>query len=270
MLVTAAVDTTILGSARLSALHAEERQQKDNLCGCFWAALVLRAHGIEEVGGEPVDQDLVAVRAGSLLPPPSDDDVPPGATPRQDYRLPIPVVEDRAVTGTAAAPLAEAIEQLSGGALGVVPVAGPWSAETVVGLCEEAAAAGEVTLIANVRTGRFWGSRLTPGDVLNAVAGLPVSPPPPDWDVGHFVTLAALLRSSPAAFVVVRDTYPTLGWDGYYVQPAQAVAAALERGDGRAGGVLCVAPAPEAERLRARLTERFELTLWDNGTPTRG
>ena len=93
--MTSADVALLPGAERIAVLHAEERQQKDNLCGCFWAALLLRAHGFAEI-----DQDDVAILAGSLLPHPSDEDVPPGATPRQDYRLAIPVVDEHEITGT--------------------------------------------------------------------------------------------------------------------------------------------------------------------------
>jgi hypothetical protein len=137
----------------------------------------------------------------------------------------------------------------------------------VLELTAAAAAEGEITLVANVRTGPFWGSRPTPALVLDALAGRPVAGPPPDWDVGHFVTLAAVLRGSGGTLVLVRDTYPTLGWDGHHLQPPQAVAAALERGDGREGGVLCAGAAEVVERLHGRLGDRFDVRLWDNGTP---
>ena len=39
-------------------------------------------------------------------------------------------------------------------------------------------------------------------------------PPPADWDTGHFVELAQLLRGRRGALVLVRDSYPTLGWAG--------------------------------------------------------
>jgi hypothetical protein len=263
--VTSAIETSVLGPARLTALHAEERQQKDNLCGCFWASLVLRAHGFDDA-----DQDAVAALAGTLLPPESPDDVPPGAAPRRDYRLPLPVVDDRGLSGTSASGVARAIEELSAGALAALPVAGPWSAEAVLELLAAAAAEPDAALVANVRTGLFWGSRPPAGLVLDALAGRAVDPPPADWDVGHFVSLAATLRGPGGELVLVRDTYPSLGWDGHYVQPPDAVAAALRRGDGKEGGVLCVAPPDAAGRLRDRLEARFELRHWDNGTPDPG
>ena len=256
------MDVTLLpGAERIAALHAEERQQKDNLCGCFWAALVLRAHGFAEI-----DQDDVAVRAGSLLPRPSDGDVPPGATPRQDYRLPLPVVDEHEIAGTGEPGLARAIEELSGGALAAVPVAGPWTADSVLALLAVAAREPGAALVANVRTGRFWGSHPPVALLLEALAGRAVEGPTPDWDVGHFVSFAGLVRSPGGALVLVADTYQTLGWNGYYLQPPVAVAAALERGDGREGGVLCISPSQAEAGLRRRLVEAgFDLRHWDNG-----
>ena len=165
--------------------------------------------------------------------------------------------------------MARSIEELSGGALAVVPVAGPWSADRVISLVEIAAAqAPECVLIANLRTGRLWGSRAPARLLLDHLAGRPVEAPPPDWDCGHFLTIAACVEGPGGSLVVLRDTYPQLGWGGYHPQPAEAVAAALERGDGHEGGVLCVCEPPAAEALSARLGEAgFELRHWDNGSP---
>jgi CO/xanthine dehydrogenase Mo-binding subunit len=50
------------------------------------------------------------------------------------------------------------------------------------------------------------------------------------------------------------------------VAPA-AIAAALRRGDGREGGVLCVASATSASSLRTALAaDGFDLRMWDNGS----
>jgi uncharacterized protein DUF6885 len=258
----------------LDALHERELPQKDNLCGAFWASLVLRAAGFDTVAGEEIDQDLVAVRAGTLLPAGEDpaDSVPPGEESRADYRLSIPLADDPAVTGTSAVPLARAIRDLSGGDLEVIPVAGPWNAGAVLELVETMSAPGRAAaMIANLRTGRLWGSRPAPESVLSYLAGRPVESERPDWDVGHFVTLAGALRGPVGSLILVRDTYASLGWRGYHLQPAEAVAAALERGDGREGGVLCVLPARDAATLSLTLEESgFELRGWDNGTPDPG
>lgn len=268
--MASALEAVTVGPEALADLHAADLPQKDNLCGCFWGSIVLRAAGVETYTGEPVDQDGVARAAGTVLP---DGDpagfVPPGERSRQDYRVELPTASDPADGGTAASSLAAAIEWLSDGRLAVVPVAGPWSAASVVGLAQAAAEASpKAVLVANVRTGLFWGTRPDPAALLAYLAGAEPSGPEAEWDTGHFVNLAALVTVGERALVLVRDSYRSLGWEGHHLQPADAFAAALERGDGREGGVLCIAPATDDDTLRERLTtDGFELRHWDNGTP---
>lgn len=247
----------------LAALHDRELPQKDQLCGAFWGALALVA------AGYPADQDEVALRAGTTL---AEGDpsgwLPPGVSPRTDYRLSLTVAADEPSSGTSATGIARAVEELSGGGLAVVPVAGPWSAETVVSLVEVVASStGECALIANLRTGRLWGSHPRPALLLNHLSGKTVEPPESDWDCGHFVGIAGSVGGSEGALLVVRDTYRQLGWDGYHLQPAGAVAAALARGDGKEGGVLCVCEATATGALGEKLEKAgFDLCLWDNGS----
>ena len=256
----------------LAAVHGRELPQKDQLCGAFWGALALVA------AGYPVDQDEVALRAGTTLAEGDPSEwLPPGASPRTDYRLTIPVAADEPSSGTSATGVTRAVEELSGGGLAVVPVAGPWSAEGVSYLVEIASSvAGSYpgcTLIANLRTGRLWGSRPGPALLLDHLSGKTVEPPEADWDCGHFVGIAGSVGGPGGTFLIVRDTYRQLGWDGYHLQPAGAVAAALARGDGKEGGVLCVCGAAAAGALSTELAEAgFELRPWDNGSadPGRG
>ncbi|MDQ3865488.1 MAG: hypothetical protein M3304_01480 [Actinomycetota bacterium] len=262
--------TLVPGPPRLPELHARESPQKNFLCGAFWGALVLQAAGIEEVEEGPVDQDLVAVLSGTSLPTGDPATfVPAGASPRRDYRLHIPTATDVERSGTATSALARVIEDLSSKALAVVPVAGPWTGDTVLDLVEAAGSTAPASvLVANLRSGALWGSRPPAATLLAHLAGASVEPPPPDWDVGHFVTIVGSLTGARRALVLVRDTYPTLGWGGYHLQPAEALAAALSRGDGREGGVLCVCEGEEAQVLRSRLEDAaYELRHWDNGTP---
>ena len=115
------------GPPEFVLLHERAMPQKDQLCGAFWGALTLSA------AGHTASQEEVALRAGTTL---AEGDpagwLPPGATPRTDYEATIPVAPDRASAGTSATGVARSIEELSGGALAVVPVAEPWSADTVV------------------------------------------------------------------------------------------------------------------------------------------
>jgi Family of unknown function (DUF6885) len=253
--------TTVPDRRQLAQLHAAERQQMDNLCGCFWASLALRAAGFD------ADQEAVALEAGAVLPGGDPQtQVAPGATPRNDYRVELPMASDPETAGTAAPELAAAIRGISGGTLEAIEVAGPWSAATVTALLDLAGPAA--VLIANLRTGLFWGSRPDPGVVLEHLAGGDPDPPPADWDVGHFVELATLVRGPAGALVVVRDTYQELGLAGHHVQPPDRVAAALRRDDGRGGGVIAVCASPAADGLRDRLRGAgLELGSWDNGTP---
>src|SRR5215210_6215894 len=123
------------GPPDFALLHERAIPQKDQLCGPFWGALILSA------SGHAASQEEVALRAGTTL---AGGDpagwLPPGASPRTDYAATIPVAPEGASAGTSATGVARGIEELSGGALAVVPVAGPWSAESVVSLVDISAA----------------------------------------------------------------------------------------------------------------------------------
>jgi hypothetical protein len=250
----------------MAQLLSRIAQQKDNLCGPFWAARVLNESGFSVWDGEPIDEDLIALRAGTVLPAAhASGNVPPGAAGYATYRyvLPTAPVEQ---SGTSARALIAAIEAASGGELRCVPMRGAWNADRVEQLVEGAREIG-ARLIANVRTGRLWGSR-PPVDILLAeLEGMPVQDPAADWDVGHFIEIQMLIRGPVGSLVVVNDSYPTLGWDGRHVQPPRVVAESLLRGDGREGGVLAVVPASRLDAMRALAAEiGLQMGVWNNGT----
>lgn len=260
---------TTLGPDRLAAVHEAEMPQKDQLCGPFWGCVALRAFGFDDHGGEPVDQDLVARESRSTLVEPGDDPgLPPGEASRLDYRLELPIAPDAATSGTASGAVGRAIATISDGRLAAVPVAGPWTPESVVTLLERVAAeAPDAVLIANLRTGRLWGSRPSPAVLLAQLAGSAPDGPAPDWDEGHFVSLSMLVRGETGSLIGVRDTYRSLGHAGNHLQPPAAVAAALRRDDGRAGGVFCVCRSGDAPAVADRLRDAgFVLEDWDNGS----
>ena len=233
-----------------------ELQQKDNLCGAFQAARVLRELGFD------ADEDTVALRAGSVLPADPEGSVPAGETSRTDYRYDLPTAPP-AESGTAAEPLAAAIESLSGGALRAVPLRGSWTAERVEQLVVRAGA----RLLANVRTGPLWGTHPSVETVIEELASGDAEGPPSDWDVGHFVELVSLARGKGGSLVLVHDSYPSFGWDARHLQPPRAVAAALQRDDGREGGVLAVLPTKDARRIESLAAELgLDVATWDNGT----
>jgi hypothetical protein len=246
-------------------------QQKDDLCGAFHAARVLREAGVTSWDGERLDQDLVARHAGTLLAQASDGaapELPPGARPRTDYRFALELAE-AAASGTSSAGLAEAIERLSAGVLACVPArSSAWSGQAVEGLLS-ASRELDARLLANVRTGRLWGTRAPAETLLAELEGERDAPPPPEaeWDVGHFVELVALLRGRRGSLVLVRDSYPSLGWHGHHLQPPAAVASALARDDGREGGVLIVlATERRADAAQAATALALETEMWNNGS----
>ncbi|MGZ8692752.1 MAG: DUF6885 family protein [Gaiellaceae bacterium] len=249
-------------------LDTEGAQQKDNLCGPFWAARLLRDYGVTEWDGEPIDEDLIALRAGTVLPEPSEGSVPPGAGSRTDYRFELPTGSP-AESGTDAGALASTLEAAAGGAARCVPFRGTWTAERVEQLVGAAPQLG-ARLLANVRTGCFWGSRPRIEALLSELEGRPAPDEPPDWDVGHFCELAGLIRGGTGSLVLVRDSYPSFGLNAHHLQPPRVVAAGLERGDGKEGGVLAFAQADRVGVLESLAAEiGLEIGIWDNGTRMR-
>lgn len=287
MAAASLLETTLLPGARaLLAFHARALPQRDDLCGAFCGALALHAAGIERFTGgstgnasgpavpkirtgEPIDQDAVALAAGSVVAAtPDPGHLPHGETGRRDYRLALPFVEDAAVSGTTAAGVVSAIERLAGGALAAIPYGGPWTARTLDGLFELVAGLERpVALIANLATHHLWGGGARLVQLLDQLYEGAQSGPPPDWDVGHFVCVFGRVRGPRGTLYGVADTYPALGSGGVHMQPAERLAAAIERRDKPAGGVVVVLAADDAARVRAGAGEiGLREGIWDNGT----
>jgi hypothetical protein len=287
MAAPAPLEMTLLPGARtLLAVHARELPQRDDLCGAFCGALALRAAGVADGDGGPLDQDAVALAAGSIVARHQDaGNLPRGEQGRRDYRLTLPSVEDAAVSGTTAAGLVRAVEQLSAGALAAIPYSGPWTARTLDGLFGLAAALEHpVTLLANLATRYLWGAHARVDQLLDYLYGGEQSGPPADWDVGHFVCVVGRVRGPRGSLYGVADTYPSLGSGGVHLQPRERLAAALERRDRSretlaygedprfgqpAGGVVVVVDRDDAPAVRVG-ADALGLSegVWDNGTVT--
>ncbi len=270
MSAPASLESVLLPGAReLLSHHAAELPQRDDLCGAFCGALALRAAGIRTAAGVLPDQDDVALAAGSLVSTGREPGVLPHGEPgRRDYRLQIPVIEDPELSGTTAAGVVRAIELLGAGALEPIPLAGPWTAESLAGLFTAGAALeGPVTLIANLATHHLWGGHPGPATVLDYLYDGRLEGPEPDWDVGHFACIVARTQGPAGRLYWVADTYPSLGAGGVHVQPEERLAAGIDRRDKPAGGVVAVVPASSAAQLR-EAAGRLGLRegLWDNGT----
>jgi hypothetical protein len=259
------------GARELLAAHSRELPQRDDLCGAFCASLALHAAGVEDRDGEPLDQDSVALAAGSIISAqPNIEILPCGERGRRDYRLAIPTVEDTAVSGTTAAGLLRAVQTLSGGKLAAIPYSGPWSAGTLDGLFDLACALPRaVTLVANLATHHLWGSRPSVTQLLAYLFDGQLEGPPPDWDVGHFACVVGRVQGPGGSLYCVADTYPSLGIGGLHLQPQERLARAVERRDMPAGGMFVVARAEDAPAVRAgAATLGLAEGLWDNGTVT--
>jgi hypothetical protein len=266
------LDLALLPGARaLLAVHAKELPQRDDLCGAFCGALALRAAGIEQCDDEPVDQDAVALRAGSVVSRAREPGVLPHREPgRRDYRLSLPSIDDTDASGTTAAGLVTALEELAGQRLAAIPFSGPWTADTLGRLFDVAAARERpVTLIANLATRHLWGGQVSVGQLLDYLLDGVHSGSQPDWDVGHFVCVVGRVHGPGGSLYGVADTYPSLGRGGVHVQPAERLAAAIERRDMPAGGVIAVVCSEDAQVVRAG-AQAIGLVegLWDNGTAT--
>ncbi|HTU80469.1 MAG TPA: hypothetical protein VMF09_17100 [Solirubrobacteraceae bacterium] len=257
------------GARELLAAHARELPQRDDLCGAFCGALAIRAAGITEHGAQPLDQDQVALAAGSVVSAAREaGTLPRGEAGRRDYRVSLPLIEDADVSGTTAAGVGDAIERLSEGALAAIPYTGPWDSDTLAGLFDAASALERpVTLIANLATHHLWGARASARELLDYLFEGEQQGPPPDWDVGHFVCVFARVRGPRGELYCLADTYPALGAAGVHAQPAERLAAALERRDMPSGGVIVVAAAEDAAGVRAS-ADALGLNegVWDNGT----
>lgn len=264
------LETTVLaGSRRLLRAHARELPQRDDLCGAFCGALALAAAGIEQRKGQPLDQDAVALAAGSVVGAAREaGTLPRGEAGRRDYRLTPPMIEDADVSGTTAAGVVSAVRELSDGGLEAIPVLGPWTSDTLSGLFDAASAlTSATTLVANLATGGLWGGHPSAAQVLDYLYGGVPEGPAPDWSVGHFVCLFARTRGPAGSLYALADTYPALGNRGVHVQPQEVLAPAIERRGMAPGGVIAVVSRQDAAVARAAL-DRLGLAegAWDNGT----
>lgn len=252
------------GSDRLTPVHRLAGQQQDNLCGPYWVAQLLKAFG-----GADLSPEAVALLAGTHLPPGEGIWVPSGASPRQDYSRSLPLAETTEASGTSAAGLIRAASVASDGRFVLVPLQADWSAAQVKALpklCQENPH-WEAIPLANVQSGNLWGSKLSFADAVAYLQGENIQPPAADWRVGHFLTLAGTIKGEKTLFLV-RDTYPIFGWNGYYLQSAAAIAAALNRNDGCEGGVLLFSAAQHQGEIEQQAqAQGFQVKVWDNGTP---
>ena len=253
----------------LLPLHEKAGSQPDNLCGPYWVALLLQAYG--ELSVSAVE---VAIAAATVLPSQgnSADWLPPGATSRlgtnYDQIATVPNIDE---AGTSITGLMQATEKLSQGQFSLLPLTtDDWAAglQTVWQLCQTHPEYQAIPLL-NAHTRYFWGSRLTPLQVMTYLEGDPVTPPPPDWNVGHFALLAGHLQGPAQSLYALLDTYPQFGWQGLHLQPPIAVAQSLARPQQRDQGglALFVATALRSHLVASIAQSGLRIEPWNNGSP---
>jgi hypothetical protein len=270
MEATAQLDLTLLsGSRSLLRTHARELPQRDDLCGAFCGALALSAAGIERWRGEAVDQDAVAVAAGTVVSRVPDlAALPHSERGRRDYRIAPPLVDDAAVSGTNCAGVVAALRELSDERLAALAYAGPWTAQTLSAMFDAVAAlSAPSALIANVATRHLWGGAAGATQLLDYLLDGTDDGPAPDWDVGHFVCVVARTHGPGGDLYAVADTYPSLGVGGVHVQPGERLARALQRPGLAPGGMIAAVAAADAAQVRtAAQSLGLREGVWDNGS----
>ncbi|MBW4661484.1 MAG: hypothetical protein KME15_22660 [Drouetiella hepatica Uher 2000/2452] len=252
------------GFDRIMLEHRLAGQQPDNLCGPYWVAVLLRSRGIT------LTPEQVAQMAGSILPTGNPETwLPSGANSRQDYCLALPEATDLREAGTSAQGLMAAVSALSDNAHRFVPLQADWTVdrlETVLQLCQNHSNWNAIPLC-NLRTDSLWGASLPVGDAISYLSEEAIMPPPADWNVGHFLVLAGMVKGMRSLGLIC-DTYPKFGWQGYHLQPFDVLAQALNRGDGYGGGILLFISQSDQEEVELQFKqEGFAIECWDNGSP---
>ena len=273
------------------------RDQKDMVCGAYTLAYLLHAYGITEFEGELITVDEVAAAAGTALEPHNAERldrlrqrIRDGAVPEEraetwyphDYYAPsLPTVDDSG--GTSPRGIVKACENLSTGLLSALPIPAVHEGTTqlttdvfdqlLAGCLSDNAITAQVILNYNLSQTLAPASLL--GHKYNLTALFTQWNDPEyfrrlDWDVGHFTTLAGrLTRSgSDVRYLVIRDSYKTFGWNGYHLQPENAIRDGLIRADDhRNGGLLLVVPEVDRNAVEDWLTDLGLTTgIWDNGS----
>jgi hypothetical protein len=268
--LTSTYSLTVPGIAKavLAGQH-HERQQKDELCGAFWAAVAVTA-----LTGRAVTQDDAAVAAGTLLSAGggSLDDLPPGAVSRTDYVRKIATTADTLTAGTSPQGVGRAVSSLSEGTLTAVPLRGPWDEKSVEALADFVLDGGDAVAILNVATRYLWRSHLSLLDVSAYLDGADDNYPDSEWQVGHYVAIVGSMAAgaeSGRRLLLCADTYPSLGAEGLHRQPASRLAAGLNReGAATSGGAIVVVPSERAASVEGWAAEAgVAVGYWDNGVP---
>ena len=266
--------TLLPGARELLALHARELPQRDDLCGAFCGALALRAAGIEQW-----TLRARSIRTPSRWPPAASSRRSPtparcraGETGRRDYRLSLPFVAEAALVGHDG----ERAARRDRGALR----AGGSRRSPTAARGRPRALGGLFDLVAGLeRPATLRGQPRHPPPVglarrCRAAARLPARRPAgrPRARLGRrALRLPDRPRARARAAASTASPTPTPRWGarGVHLQPQERLAAAVERRDMPAGGIIAIVSAQEAPAVRAGAAALgLREGSWDNGTAT--
>ena len=250
------------GFLPIAQAHRQAGQQPDNLCAPYWGSILLRSQGFDTT------PEAIAKLAGTVLP--VGDPVtwlPTGAASKQGYSLPLPTTSCLSNAGTSAQGLIAAVAQLTAESFCLLPLQAHWTADRLSDLLQLCQTWQAVPLC-NLSTSPLWGASLAVSDAIAYLNGETIAPPDPDWNVGHFLTVAGTVQGTAQTLLLVCDTYPHFGWQGYHLQPAEAIAQALNRDDGTGGGVLLlIRNQDQAEISQQAEAIGLAIEVWNNGSP---
>jgi hypothetical protein len=265
-------------AAAFEPTYRSAGNQQDNLCGAYWAHLASRAFA----GSTEPDEQAGALAAGVAVPStPTDPAVshPWGGgdglvRATWPYRLNFPTSDIDEEVGCSPSGVIRALAAESHDSLIAVPLRHErWTPELVVGLIMKLADLGPIPLlaVANISTAPLAGSLgVGMSEALAALLhGTPLrTADEPDWEVGHFCSLAAVAHGPADSLVAVRDTYKPMGMGGVHVQTPASVAEGLHRDGSERGGVM-VMTRPEHRQDVSRIGSQLGLieAVWSNGSP---
>ena len=253
----------------LLKIHQNNNQQPDNLCGPYWISLLLNAYG--DLNVTAID---VAIAASTCLPSQGNptDWLPPNASSLQGPNYDqIPTHTDLTRCGTSITGLIHATKTLSKARFCLIPLqTSNWQngLSTLWQLCQTHTTWHAIPLL-NPHTSYLWGTTPPPLAIISHLQSTPISPPPTDWNVGHFNLLIGAIQHKDNTLYTLLDTYPQFGWQGLHFQPPEALSHSLHRPQQTTQGglALFVSNKWHSEVEKTVRENGFNISAWDNGSP---
>jgi len=271
--------------------YLKELDQKENFCGAFTAAYILRGLGYRTCRNEIVDQDYVAYlarvnvdtsdieklrilkREVESLPKEVAEELS-GRYRSIWYRFnDLPTTQKPEELGASPEGIIYAIQEITMSRLKAIPVKtfsksdgnllSKERMDVLLNILKESEKYG-VQAILNLNTKYLLDSEKIPRLSEKLLLRERFEEVFRD-SVGHYVGYAGLIEVDSEPLIIIRETYRRYG---VHLQPADYVMKALLRGDGREGGIIVIMPSEvEGELKNLLLKNGFKVELWDNGSP---